>query len=212
MTTSTRIRVSRIWQLRRHPDSRPQDVRRADAVSIWSDGVAHRQTLDSADRDERGLDFIDVGALVPARSGRDWSLATRSTCRPTTLSPKQSHNPSAGKEHWFRAWRLKGSPPMPSPWQRLEPIGRFGKRSRRCESEMPDARLIETDAFAFEFLSRTCRARELAKGNSSADLSRPQMVGQAAGLGISRHPARLPSCRTTPTCARCFYGSTTFTT
>ena len=69
------------------------------------------------------------------------------------LIPNTIANPGAGREHAFRAWRLKGSP-----------ADRVSLRPLPLRLEVPDtdddttdeltSRLIETDAFPFEFLSQ----------------------------------------------------------
>jgi hypothetical protein len=71
-------------------------------------GVAHTQTLILPDGFPITKSFRQVGVLVRREAdklivGYTFSLKTN------TLTPKTIHNPSAGHEHVFQAWRLAGS-------------------------------------------------------------------------------------------------------
>ncbi|MBU4271649.1 MAG: hypothetical protein KKE86_08260 [Planctomycetes bacterium] len=72
------------------------------------DGVAHHQTLILPMEIRPGEDFLSVGTLKRAEAprmvvGYSFDLQTN------LLAPRTVPNPGAGKEHVFRAWRLKGS-------------------------------------------------------------------------------------------------------
>jgi hypothetical protein len=72
------------------------------------DGVAHQQTLILPAEVELRSPFVEAGQLrrVEAKVlivGYAFDLAKN------TLKPRKVANPGAGREHCFRAWRLKGS-------------------------------------------------------------------------------------------------------
>ena len=72
------------------------------------DGMAHHQTLILPIEMRPGEDFFSVGTLKRAEAprmvvGYSFDLQTN------LLAPRTVSNPGAGKEHVFRAWRLKGS-------------------------------------------------------------------------------------------------------
>jgi hypothetical protein len=72
------------------------------------DGVAHRQTLILPDGIGTNDHFVDVGELRRLEAselvvGYSFDLQTNE------LIPRTVPNPAAGREHGFRAWRLKGS-------------------------------------------------------------------------------------------------------
>ncbi len=73
-----------------------------------ADGLAHRQTLIlPSEMIASGL--VKVGNLCRRECER--LVVGYTYDRPTDdLSPKQIKNPTAGKEHHFTAWRLKGAP------------------------------------------------------------------------------------------------------
>jgi hypothetical protein len=73
------------------------------------DGVAHQQTLIlPADRiPEPGL--IHVGELL-RREATELVIGYSFNLQTNDLSLKKIANPAAGREHRFKAWRLKGSP------------------------------------------------------------------------------------------------------
>jgi hypothetical protein len=73
------------------------------------EGVAHQQTLILPQDCELPRQFVEAGQLCRREAdqvivGYTFDLQTNEL-RPQTVS-----NPSAGREHLFRAWRLKGSP------------------------------------------------------------------------------------------------------
>ena len=72
------------------------------------EGVAHQQTLILPAEMQPGKDFLDVGTLKRIEAaqmvvGYTFNLQTN------RLAPRKVPNPDAGREHVFRAWRLKGS-------------------------------------------------------------------------------------------------------
>jgi len=76
------------------------------------DGVAHKQTLILPAEAEAGNGFREVGELLRRETaevivGYSFSLKTNE------IVPKKIPNPGAGREHVFRAWRLRGSPEEP---------------------------------------------------------------------------------------------------
>jgi len=73
------------------------------------DGVAHHQTLILPDGVDPGHDFVEVGFLRRREAseilvGYSFDLQTHE------MGASAMPNPDAGREHCFRAWRLKGSP------------------------------------------------------------------------------------------------------
>lgn len=73
------------------------------------DGVAHHNTLILPANVDPGTDFIEVGELRRIEAdemvvGYSFDLKTN------TLTVKKILNPGTGKEHVFRAWRVKGDP------------------------------------------------------------------------------------------------------
>jgi hypothetical protein len=72
------------------------------------EGVAHQQTLILPAEMQPGKDFIDLGKLK--RVEAPWMVVGYSFDLQTNrLTPQRVPNPQAGREHVFRAWRLKGS-------------------------------------------------------------------------------------------------------
>ena len=77
------------------------------------DGLAHQQTLILPKDAVPGREFVRVGELVRIEAselviGYSFDLQTND------LVPKTVANPGAGREHAFRAWRLKGSSDEPA--------------------------------------------------------------------------------------------------
>jgi len=68
-------------------------------------GVAHSQTLILPDGAEAADDLKDVGHLIRREADR-LVVAYSFDLRENTLAPETIPNPSAGREHAFRAWRL----------------------------------------------------------------------------------------------------------
>ncbi len=72
-------------------------------------GVAHQQTLVLPADAGTGDDFIEVGNLR-RREADELIVGYSFNLRTNELIPNTVPNPGAGREHSFRAWRLKGSP------------------------------------------------------------------------------------------------------
>lgn len=71
-------------------------------------GVAHTQTLILPDGFSVAKGFRQVGTLIRTETNR-LIVGYTFDLRNNTLMPETVPNPSAGKEHIFRAWRLRGS-------------------------------------------------------------------------------------------------------
>jgi len=72
-------------------------------------GTAHNQTLILPAEYEFEADLREVGQLV-RREADNLIIGYNFDLRSNTLSPRMVKNPSAGKEHAFRAYRLVDSP------------------------------------------------------------------------------------------------------
>jgi hypothetical protein len=84
------------------------------------EGVAHQQTLILPDGIATNNKLVDVGELRRREASRlivgySFDLQTNE------LLPKKVPNPGAGREHVFRAWRLKGSPADPVSMRAIPP-------------------------------------------------------------------------------------------
>lgn len=73
------------------------------------DGVAHHQTLILPAEINAGKKFVAVGELR-RREADQLIVAYSFDLRTNEIMPRSIANPAAGREHVFRAWRLKGSP------------------------------------------------------------------------------------------------------
>ena len=71
-------------------------------------GVAHHQTLIRPDGGPATDDMIDVGELR-RREAAELIVGYSFDLQTNELIPKKSPNPGSGREHVFRAWRLRGS-------------------------------------------------------------------------------------------------------
>ena len=74
-----------------------------------ADGTAHQRTLILPAEVDAGAAFVEVGSLTRVEApelvvGYSFDLRTND------LVPRKVANPGAGREHKFRAWRLKGDP------------------------------------------------------------------------------------------------------
>ncbi|MGC8641228.1 MAG: hypothetical protein ACP5XB_15280 [Isosphaeraceae bacterium] len=74
-----------------------------------ADGVAHCQTLILPAATDAGSEYVEVGELRRVEAaqlivGYAFDLQTNE------IVPEKAPNPGAGREHRFRAWRLRGSP------------------------------------------------------------------------------------------------------
>lgn len=73
------------------------------------EGVAHSFTLVLPAGTKLGKDLVHVGDLSRVESDK-LIVGYAFDLKSNAISPKAVKNPSAGKEHRFSAWRLKGSP------------------------------------------------------------------------------------------------------
>ena len=74
-----------------------------------ADGVAHQHTLILPADATPGKRFFNVGDLC-RREANEFIIGYSFDLRANQLLPQMAPNPDAGREHFFRAWRLKGSP------------------------------------------------------------------------------------------------------
>jgi len=72
------------------------------------EGVAHQQTLILSADEETDGDFFEAGELR-RREAAELIVGYSFDLQTNEILPKKVPNPGAGKEHVFRAWRLKGS-------------------------------------------------------------------------------------------------------
>jgi hypothetical protein len=73
------------------------------------EGAAHHQTLVLPADDEPGPDFVEVGQLTRVEV-EDLIVGYTFDLRASMLDSQPAPNPTAGREHAFRAWRLAGAP------------------------------------------------------------------------------------------------------
>lgn len=73
------------------------------------DGVAHQQTLILPDGIATSNKYVDIGELR-RREAAELIVGYSFDLKTSALLPRKVPNPGAGREHAFRAWRLKGSP------------------------------------------------------------------------------------------------------
>jgi hypothetical protein len=71
------------------------------------EGTAHNRTLILPTEVEAGADFIEVGKLVRVEA-KEVVVGYAFNLKTNDLVAQKVANPGAGKEHGFRAWRLKG--------------------------------------------------------------------------------------------------------
>jgi hypothetical protein len=76
------------------------------------DGVAHQQTLILQGDIAPGRGFVHVGDLC-RREADEVIVAYTFDLKTNELGTTKIPNPAAGREHHFRAWRLRGSPTRP---------------------------------------------------------------------------------------------------
>lgn len=77
-----------------------------------AEGVAHQQTLILPANDETTAEFSLVGSLS-RREAPELVIGYSFDLQTNNLRPEKIQNPHAGREHRFRAWRLKRSPLEP---------------------------------------------------------------------------------------------------
>ena len=85
------------------------------------EGVAHQQTLILPIEVEPGNGFIEVGKLS-RREADQLIIGYTFNLQTNDLIPESVPNPGAGREHLFRAWRLRGSPRERVSMRQFEPI------------------------------------------------------------------------------------------
>ncbi|MEM4217728.1 MAG: hypothetical protein QXZ09_06865 [Candidatus Methanomethylicaceae archaeon] len=73
------------------------------------DGVAHYQTLVLPSDINPGDDFLKVGELLRTEAA-ELIVAYKFDLKTNTINAEKIANPTAGKQHLFYAWRLRGSP------------------------------------------------------------------------------------------------------
>lgn len=77
-----------------------------------AEGTAHQRTMILPAEVDPGADFVHVGDLTRVESA-DLVVGYSFDLRTNELVPRKVPNPSAGREHGFRAWRLRGDPATP---------------------------------------------------------------------------------------------------
>lgn len=84
------------------------------------DGAAHHHTLVLPADVKPGKGFLQVGELR-RKEAAELIVSYSFDLQSNAIVPKKVPNPGAGKEHVFRAWRLKGSPPDPVSMRAVDP-------------------------------------------------------------------------------------------
>jgi len=74
-----------------------------------AEGLAHQHTLILPAHFDIEADFFEVGELIRIEA-ENVIVGYAFDLRTNEIVPQTIKNPSAGTEHIFRAWRLKGSP------------------------------------------------------------------------------------------------------
>jgi hypothetical protein len=85
-----------------------------------ADGVAHQQTLILPHDVDAGSECSEVGELH-RREAAELIVGYSFDLQTNELLPKKTPNPGAGREHVFRAWRLKGSKTDPVVMRNIPP-------------------------------------------------------------------------------------------
>ena len=85
------------------------------------EGVAHQQTLILPNDHEPGKGFIELGRLS-RREADQLIIGYAFNLQTNELIPKSVPNPGAGREHLFRAWRLRGSSRKRVSMRQFQPI------------------------------------------------------------------------------------------
>jgi hypothetical protein len=85
------------------------------------EGLAHQHTLILPHEVSSDAGFVEIGNLTREEApeiivGYSFDLKTNE------IMPKKVPNPGAGRQHVFRAWRLKGSPASPISMRQIEAI------------------------------------------------------------------------------------------
>lgn len=77
-----------------------------------AEGLAHHQTLILPSEMEMGKGFISVGELK-RKEAEELIIGYSFDLKASEIIPEKAPNPGAGREHAFRAWRIKGAPSVP---------------------------------------------------------------------------------------------------
>jgi hypothetical protein len=91
------------------------------------EGGAHQQTLVLPSDMGAGDDFVEVGELR-RREAAELIVGYSFDLQTNEILPKRVPNPGAGREHVFRAWRLKGAV-----------TDQVSMRNPHADTEIPDA-------------------------------------------------------------------------
>jgi hypothetical protein len=84
------------------------------------EGVAHHRTLILPADVKGDKGYVEVGRLTRIEA-KEFVIAYSFDLKTNELETRKVPNPNAGKEHPFRAWRLKGEPANPVSMQKIEP-------------------------------------------------------------------------------------------
>jgi hypothetical protein len=84
------------------------------------EGVAHHRTLILPADVEAQRDYVEVGILTRVEA-KELVITYSFDLKTNELLPRKVPNPDAGKEHRFRAWRVKGEPVDPVSMRQIKP-------------------------------------------------------------------------------------------
>ncbi len=84
------------------------------------EGVTHQRTLILPAEIDAGTECFEVGKLKRVEA-KELVIAYSFDLQTNELVPQKVPNPDAGKEHLFRAWRLKGENPDPAAMRNVNP-------------------------------------------------------------------------------------------
>jgi hypothetical protein len=84
------------------------------------DGAAHHRTLVLPGEAEPGDDYVQVGEMIRREADRV-VLGYAFNLKTNEITADTAANPHAGREHRFRAWRLKGDPEAPVSLRAVRP-------------------------------------------------------------------------------------------
>jgi hypothetical protein len=96
------------------------------------EGAAHHNTLILPTEAKTGREFVEVGQLCRKETG-ELIVGYSFNLQSNEIVPRKVPNPGAGREHHFRAWRLRGSP--------ADPVSLRGIDPKKPESDADDAEL-----------------------------------------------------------------------
>ena len=98
------------------------------------EGVAHQQTLVLPAEMQPGRDFLDIGTLKRIEAAQmvvGYTFNLQTNC----LTPRNVPNPDAGREHVFRAWRLRGSSKTSVAMRDVNPVSLESDGDRENDNE-----------------------------------------------------------------------------